>query len=246
VRFSELAFIPTIAQLTNLGNIFPQAIPPREETFTVPEETTLEETQVEQLRQLGVFARYLSADEIVRLLQGDTTLISDLPRPGAGIQNQVATPRVLSEIVPQALALYNEIYWESVVDPDTGERTARPRNDYLRQVLTDAFTRYAQTGGDLDPVKIRAFIANDPMSAEANDLLNKLDRLIHLLKVMGLTPKEQSIAVGVLLDRNGITPEGLPWQTLQAIIEAEPPVVPTETEPVEEAAPQVTPEESNG
>jgi len=215
-------------------------IPETQQIADVPNETILEQSQRDQLRQLGIFARDLTTGELVGFLGGGAWVINDIPEYGAGPSgHQVAIVRVLGEAVTQALATYNAVYWKPVINPETGqvvldEQTGRPKLDsqagHIRQVLSVAFDSYLSEelgverwgfSGDLDAEAFRQYLENSPSQSDALGYVVRLGDLFSELERAGITPRVLSNAKQVLLGQTLITPEGMSWQQLDQVIQSD-------------------------
>jgi len=183
----------------------------------VPEEAALASSQIKQLQEIEIHARALDGVEVIQLLQGDTTMINDWKLRA---ERKIATPRVLRRVVPEAYKLYQSLYKDPPVDPKTGKPLPDiSPQDFMREAFTDAFSDY---DGPLDVHSIRKYLNETESAAPAKDVADRLDRLMDLVELMGLTPREQASVASWLLEKNNVSPDGLEWQELFRIIRAEP------------------------
>jgi len=220
---------------TNIAPTIAGAIPRERQSGDISQDTTVGQSQQEQLRQLGIFARELRLDEFLAFLVG-RSIYDDYPTrpdpdPIAG-GYQVAVTRLAADRVEHLLATYDSIYnrdvvdenGQAVVDPQTGRTLREPRTEEIREALQLAVREYRRTSEsrEFDPVGFRAYLEQTPEHAEALEFIEGLRDLLTQLELIGLTPLEFSVARDTLLKE--ITPRGIRAADLQAVVTGQPAV----------------------
>lgn len=218
---------------TNIAPTIAGAIPRERQSGDIAQDTTVGQSQQEQLRQLGIFARELRLDEFLAFLVG-RSIYDDFPNrpnpdPIAG-GYQVAVTRLAADRVERLLATYDSIYnrdvvdenGQTVVDPQTGRTLREPRTEEIREALQLAVREYrrASESRDFDPAGFRAYLEQTPEHADALGFVEGLQDLLTQLELIGLTPLEFSVARDTLLKE--ITPRGVRPADLQSVVTGEP------------------------
>ena len=206
----------------------------------VPQEISIGTAEKEQLRQLGIYSRDLTGEELTRLNSGAGTFYNDIPTKenelAAGQlaidmkpwDYKVAVGRLSEELAGDALENYYRIFWREAMNEATGQAeldddgnpVLESKVTEVQQTLQAALDVYkAQTGiRKVDPVGCREFINKSPECTEARDILNRLRKLFKQVELLGLTATEFEISKRVLL--RPIKLRGMRSEKLETLIEA--------------------------
>jgi filamentous hemagglutinin family protein len=186
----------------------------------VLEELRLKEADAQALRELGIGARPLRGSEIAGGLEGrhfyDDTLVGTLG--GGGEQAGVALPRLSRAPALEAARRYREVFFEQVVDDQTGELRWQDRSDYIRAVLEEAWNAYVASSPDAaaDASGFRAYLGAQPDYASALRFLDHLSGLVAVLRSIGLTAREFQVCEVSLLNR--VKPSSMDLEELERAI----------------------------
>ena len=203
------------------------------ETRTQFSETDLTSVQREALAELGIYARDMQSDELVEFLQTGRWLMVDLPPPSAGLDLfNVPIMRMNHHLVIETLEMAEDLYWESVLDPDTQQPIVDPRTNehvlhkrsgHIRNVLSQAVRLYrSEVNRTVDPYEFGQFLANDSRVEQAYVYTGQLKSLVGHLDLFGLTDHELDGAIGKLLKE--VLPKRMTILQLEGVIRQPEPV----------------------
>ena len=141
--------------------------------------------------------------------------------------DEVPVERLHYGAATKAFKLYTDLYWEIErdeggqprINEETGEPYLVPQMELIRATLSNAVEMYLESHDSFDPVAFKDFLVHTPDAQHALAYLQTLKRLFAQLEIVGLTPKELREAKKILIDTDGLTPRGLRWTQLDAVIE---------------------------
>lgn len=186
----------------------------------VLEELRLREADAQALRELGIGARPLRGSEVNSTLEGrhfyDDTLAGTLG--GGGERPGVALPRLSRAPALEAARRYREVFFEQVLDDQTGQLRWQDRSDYIRAVLEEAWNAYVASspGAEADPSGFRAYLGAQPDYASAMRFLDHLSGLVGVVRSIGLTAREFQGCEASLLNR--VKPSSMDLEELERAI----------------------------
>ena len=209
----EEIFLDLNSQGSSIQNVASSlaGVLPTEARPEVSQNTGLDASQRDKIRQLGITPRDLTTDELIEFLVG-VSLYDDYPTARDASRPEdftVAVNRLPSERVTRLLAAYEDLFYTSSVDPETGETVRTSRTTEIQESLTQAVRRYRQQPGvsGIDPVAFRAYLETTPDEGEALQWVHRLEDFLKQLKQLGLGPKEERIAIDELL--KPVLPRGI-------------------------------------
>lgn len=186
----------------------------------VLEELRLKEADAQALGELGIGARPLRGSEIISSLEGrhfyDDTLAGTLG--GGGERAGVALPRLSRASALEAARRYRQVFFEPVVDDQTGQLRWQDRSDYIRAVLEEAWNAYVASSPDAaaDPSGFRAYLSAEPDYASAMRFLDHLSGLVGVVRSIGLTAREFRVCQVSLLSR--VMPSSMGLEELERAV----------------------------
>jgi len=204
---------------TNIASAIAAAVP-REET-EVPTAASFSEALKRALERLGIFARDPSPNERVDSL-GGTVAYDDTQRGlrSGGAAFQVVTRRLSGTIALDAVERYKSLFWEDVMDPETGA-TEKSLAQNIRSSFEDSLSSYMKANNitqksEVDGVAWREFVKAAPDMAEAEKLASDLQELFALIGQLGLTPEEFRVSKTTLM--KNIMPGGVRFAQMERFI----------------------------
>lgn len=231
---------PTDADLaTSLAG----AIPRESRLGDVGTDMTIAQAQIDQLKNLGVFAREPREQELLSLLQGSATY-DDVPRRAQPVASDYTTVvnRLPSAQVDAMLIAYDELFNKPKLDeagnpvlgPD-GRALRVNRSAEIQESLFQSVRRFraAKAGpaaaegeapraaaGPFDPIAFRAYLEQNPEEAQSLSYIRQVGAFLDQLEQLGLTPRELNQSKAAIL--TGLRPRGIPTtQQLEAVIRAD-------------------------
>jgi len=230
----------------SLDTVFPFIfVPQGGEIDPVSDSLTLEQSEKDLLREIGVPAEDLSFEDLIGFLTNPKVIYNlsavDIDiEPG---EHEVTVDRMLTEAVHAALADYRTLYIGIEVDEE-GNTIRTNKADRIRGVLTQAWIDYRTAGQEMGPMNFGQYLAVTPELEEALTYVKLLRSLFTNLEVMGLTQWELSYTKFVLIEREGIIPHGMtPTEFDQLILDQQP--FELSVAPVDEGGVDQNPPESN-
>ena len=212
------------------------AIPRESRTNVVGQDSTIAQAQIDELRNLGVFARNPSSDELVSLLGGAATY-DDVPRKSLPTASDYTTvvSRLPADRVEALLQTYNRVFNKAGVD-ENGKQVVVNRSAEIQAALLESVRRYraaragavapapegapAPRAGSFDPLAFRAYLENTPEESVSLGYIRDLGEFLSEIETIGLTPRELAQSKAAIL--NPVRPRGIPTvQLLEAVIKGE-------------------------
>ncbi|MBY0263248.1 MAG: hypothetical protein K2Q20_12950, partial [Phycisphaerales bacterium] len=216
------------------------AIPRESRTNVVGQDSTIAQAQIDELRNLGVFARNPSSDELVSLLGGAATY-DDVPRKSLPTASDYTTvvSRLPADRVDALLRTYSRVFNKTGTD-DSGKQVVMNRSAEIQAALLESVRRYraaragavapapagapegaaAPRAGSFDPLAFRAYLENTPEESVSLGYIRDLGEFLTELESVGLTPRELAQSKAAIL--NPVRPRGIPTvQLLEAVIKGE-------------------------
>jgi filamentous hemagglutinin family protein len=126
--------------------------------------------------------------------------VTDVPPQANPEDVRVAANRIPYNAARIAVNRYQEL----ITDPATGELAEEARKNSIRDATTNTWLTYQEQAGDkASGAGYRAYIesnaAQNPEAAATVESLDRLQRTLRAIELLGLTPKELNNAKGVLL-----------------------------------------------
>lgn len=217
------------------------AIPRESRTNVVGQDSTIAQAQIDELRNLGVFARNPSSDELVSLLGGAATY-DDVPRKSLPTASDYTTvvSRLPADRVDALLRTYSRVFNKTGTD-EGGKQVVMNRSAEIQAALLESVRRYraaragavapapagapegaaaAPRAGSFDPLAFRAYLENTPEESVSLGYIRDLGEFLTELESVGLTPRELAQSKAAIL--NPVRPRGIPTvQLLEAVIKGE-------------------------
>lgn len=226
------------------------AIPRESRMGDVGQDATIAQAQIDQLKNLGVFAREPREQELLALLQGSATY-DDVPRRPQPVASDYTTVvnRLPSTEVDAMLASYDALFNKPKLDengnpvlgPD-GKALRVNRSAEIQESLFQSVRRFraakagaaaaapadgeaptpapAARAATFDPYAFRAYLEQTPEEAQSLAYIRQIGAFLDQLSGLGLTPRELNTSKAAIL--SGLRPRGIPTtQQLEAVIRAD-------------------------
>jgi hypothetical protein len=194
------------------GSVIPRDV----QSFSPEHSQAISGALLDQLRQIGIYARGLRTEEVVEFLVG-RALYDDVPlklNPTAE-DNQVAANRLPYQPVFPTVAAYQHLFQKTLTDEngnpvldEKGQQKVEAQDGTIRNTLGQVWRAYsssAEADGKATPEGFRAWLEGqdkaDPKNAQALDYLNQLRDLLAQIKNLGLTNMEFEVSKTTILAR---------------------------------------------
>ncbi|WP_334319175.1 filamentous hemagglutinin N-terminal domain-containing protein [Termitidicoccus mucosus] len=163
-------------------------------------QTAITDATREQLKQLGIFARGLSPDEIASIMGGQGLLTQLIPSETRQPENyQVADGRISEQAARAALAAYESIFIHR--DPATGEAVSRVPE--IRAALAAAFAEFRAVAPSAPPAGFARFVQEQSPASDSvlstRRFAQDMSALFDRIESLGLTSGEVLVARTVIL-----------------------------------------------
>ena len=225
VAAGDFGTVPTMNDLiaagptnTSIVQSLAGVIPRSVETLSPERGQSVSGAARDMLREMGVFGRDLTDEELVDALLGyissDDSPKKVLPKPQ---DYTVASNRLPYAPVVPTIELYQELFFGPKLDAngqpvlDSKGKVVRdatkPQDEAIRKSLTTAWKAYLTKAGDAaPPAGFRAFL-RESGDKEALDYLDRLRDLITAIQQLGLTTVEFNVSKTILVSR--VKPQGV-------------------------------------
>ncbi len=199
----------TVGALTGvLDQVFPFVfVPQSDEIDPVTDSLSLEQSEKDLLREIGVPATDEELQELLEALFSNR-LFNDITASDVEGEHEVTVNRMLTSAVHGALKSYRTLYTATEVDEE-GNVVRTSKADRIREVLTQAWIDYRTTGDEMGPISFYDYLASSPESEEALTYVKQLRAMFNQLRIMGLTDRELAYTKYVLVERGEIMPHGM-------------------------------------
>jgi hypothetical protein len=194
------------------GSVIPRDV----QSFSPERSQAITGALLDQLRQIGIYARGLRTEEVVEFLVG-RALYDDVPlklNPTAE-DNQVAANRLPYQPVFPTVAAYQRLFLKIVTDEkgnpvldEKGQQKVEAQDGTIRNMLGQVWRAYStapETDGKATPEGFRAWLETadkgDARYAQTLDYLNQLRDLLAQIKNLGLTNMEFEVSKTTILAR---------------------------------------------
>ena len=216
---NSLVFGSPFAVASDVARAIAGAVPKQD--VDVPQEINIGPAEQEQLQQLGIYSRDLTPEETIKLSAGLGTFFNDIPSRSGDLSAgdlavnmkpwdyKVAVGRLPGDLVSDALASYNAIFWKEVIDASTGEpmvdadgkAISENKASEVQEALQTALDAYKTkvSTQEIQPKAFRDFVDGSPDLFEARRILDQLQDLFRQVELLGLTPTEFETSKRVLL-----------------------------------------------
>ncbi len=206
--------VDTSTGIANIFSFFFEADLP-----DVGDDASLEQSEKDLLRLMGIPAEDMTLEQLLELFaQDQVKLINDIAHPDSQLgEHRVTTDRMWTPIVHAALGLYLSLYRQTEID-EQGQTVIRSRSAHIKDVLTEAWIDYKTTGREFGPMDFEQYLRMSYDHEEALDCVVKLRGLFKQLRMMGLTSRELAYTKTVLLEKEGIIPDGMSQEEFEEVV----------------------------
>lgn len=192
----------------------------------IPEDTSVGAASDEALRQLGIQLIDVGPEALLDSMIG-WALYNDLSsRMGVEEGYPITRNRVDLTLVDRVVNSFNNLFTRVETGPDgqpvldeNGQVVRVNRAAEIKLALDNAVNEWAEDTGatEFDPVAFDAYLQSTPEQAEVASDLDNLRELLHLIQLLGLSPREYSYAKATIL--NYVRPSQVGAAEFEALVD---------------------------